>query len=292
MKRVVSESQVAHLWAHQTQSDARKSNNSFYFEGRTIYSYGSHFPIAVIDKKDPNIVYFTTRTYSNTTAGHISTARSAVSHKTLIYCKHPQAAASNDHEANMNDFEDNARSIAQSLPSSRKPEIYLLKIAAERKRMEAYVEHFKLNVKEYVLAYIYIKDKDGSFEAGEETERAMKVAEQARKRRQKAAEAKQLKSFRSFKIDRIHSRIDKDYLRFNTETNRVETSQGVEIPEGIAKRFYHWAMKTIEDGGCSGNCEEKILEYRVQSVNKDFMKIGCHNIPVSEVNLIAKQLNW
>jgi hypothetical protein len=38
--------EIPHLWMHQVQEEARNSNGSLYFSGPTIYSYGSHFPIA------------------------------------------------------------------------------------------------------------------------------------------------------------------------------------------------------------------------------------------------------
>lgn len=34
---------VAHVWANQSQDSARSHNGNFYFEGRAIYSYGSHY---------------------------------------------------------------------------------------------------------------------------------------------------------------------------------------------------------------------------------------------------------
>ena len=37
---------VAHLWAHKSQDFARNPGHNFYFHGDTIYSYGSHFPVA------------------------------------------------------------------------------------------------------------------------------------------------------------------------------------------------------------------------------------------------------
>ena len=48
MKRVVSTSQVLHLWAAQTQLDARNAKGSVFFCGRTCYSYGEHFPMATL----------------------------------------------------------------------------------------------------------------------------------------------------------------------------------------------------------------------------------------------------
>lgn len=63
---------VAHLWAHQAQDSARiGGRGNFYFEGDTIYSYGSHFPIARhVETKRGRAVLFTTRDYSVTTSGH------------------------------------------------------------------------------------------------------------------------------------------------------------------------------------------------------------------------------
>ncbi len=72
---------VTHVWAHQTQSEARTPGGRLYFNEDTIYSYGSHFPIArhvkTRDGKGPAVL-FTTDTYSPTTAGHIRETRCAI----------------------------------------------------------------------------------------------------------------------------------------------------------------------------------------------------------------------
>jgi hypothetical protein len=69
------------LWAHKSQSSARNPQHNLYFEDETIYSYGSHFPIArhitnASGKK--HAILLTTRTNSVTTAGHISAVRGAI----------------------------------------------------------------------------------------------------------------------------------------------------------------------------------------------------------------------
>ena len=49
MKTVfTSKEAVAKLWATQSQETARQTGDRFYFHGKTIYSYGGHFPIATI----------------------------------------------------------------------------------------------------------------------------------------------------------------------------------------------------------------------------------------------------
>lgn len=43
MATVFNNEQVAHVWAHQNQYEGRSNNGQFYFTGRRLYSYGSHF---------------------------------------------------------------------------------------------------------------------------------------------------------------------------------------------------------------------------------------------------------
>ena len=76
---------LAHAWAHSDPKDGhgRTSSESLYFERGTLYSYGTHFPIASIIKLD-NIKYvvWSKESYGVTTSKHQSYARSAASHLT------------------------------------------------------------------------------------------------------------------------------------------------------------------------------------------------------------------
>jgi len=306
MKKVVSESEVAHLWANQLQDEARKSNNSFYFNGRTIYSYGGHFPIAVIDEQDNNIVYFTTRSYSNTTSGHKYTVERASSHKTKIYCKNPDEAARGYHANNIADFEANARIIAQKLPNSRKPEIYLNQIAQERSTLKKYAEHFNLDLESVpTLAFIWIESKDEGTQATEQERKEKELARIKREKNEAEArieaikkEKKDLIKWRAYKDEfsrsyaRFYSRTGLDYLRFNTVTNRIETTQNVEIPLEIAKRFYKQVLDTVASGKCEICGTGFMNKYEIKEINKDFIRVGCHKITIKEVKTFAKQMNW
>ena len=80
MRHVYPNHEIPHLWAHQTQDEARHSTGSFYFEGPTIYSYGSHFPIArhVTNERGDRAVLFTTAHHSVTTSGHCSAVARAI----------------------------------------------------------------------------------------------------------------------------------------------------------------------------------------------------------------------
>jgi hypothetical protein len=71
---------IAHLWAHELQSEAKNPSRNFYFEGDTIYSYGAHFPCGKIirNANGAKAYILNTDTYSSTTAKHMGTVRGAI----------------------------------------------------------------------------------------------------------------------------------------------------------------------------------------------------------------------
>jgi hypothetical protein len=81
---------IAHLWMNKRQESARNSGGNFYFNGDTIYSYGSHFPIARHVEKEAGdtAVLMTYRGYSNTTSKHIWMVERAI-HGKKIYVYRP-----------------------------------------------------------------------------------------------------------------------------------------------------------------------------------------------------------
>ena len=69
-------------------STQRRGN--FYFQGDTVFSYGSHFPIARhVETRRGSAVLFTTRDYSVTTSGHKWTVLGACKHLTVFHVQHP-----------------------------------------------------------------------------------------------------------------------------------------------------------------------------------------------------------
>lgn len=74
-------SNTCHVWAQQSSAThtGQSADGRIRFEGETIYSYGSHFPMArFVMRKGKRAVLFTTRSYSVTTGKHKSEARSAL----------------------------------------------------------------------------------------------------------------------------------------------------------------------------------------------------------------------
>jgi hypothetical protein len=76
-RKVFANGMVAHVWAQQTNPEGRSNNGNFYFRDSAIYSYGSHFQIARFSQ-DKTVVWFTSRSYSVSTSGHVSYVQDAL----------------------------------------------------------------------------------------------------------------------------------------------------------------------------------------------------------------------
>lgn len=75
-KKVFENSMVAHVWAQQNQDEGRSNNGQLYFDGKTIYSYGRHYPAGYV--VDENTVLINSDKYSITTSKHLGYVYSAV----------------------------------------------------------------------------------------------------------------------------------------------------------------------------------------------------------------------
>jgi hypothetical protein len=78
MKTVVPSSQVFHLWAHQSQSNANNGHNgNVSFDGPTLYSYSTPIANIVKDRRGKSVVLIYSGSYSVTTTQHQHSAQYA-----------------------------------------------------------------------------------------------------------------------------------------------------------------------------------------------------------------------
>lgn len=292
MKKVLNNDNVAHTWAYQSQNEAYTPNRSFYFYGPTIYSYGSHFPIAkhVTNSKGETAILFTSRSYSNTTAKHISHTYRAIPYKNeIIYCGDPTATA-ND---NLFFWDNIINGIYANLSKAKKPEKYLLELSQLKDKIEKYCTFMGVEIPAPILVKLEITSKAESIEAVNKA-KALKAEQIAKEEKEKQKEInKQIKKFRAFERFNLYGKFS--YLRYNEATQRIETSQRIEIPIEAAKRLYKTIKEALKDinNPTSQMLENlKILDYKVKNLQKEFIEIGCHTIQMKEINKIAKQLNF
>lgn len=262
--------ETAHYWANELQDEGRSGH--VYFEDGIIYSYGTHFPIAkhVVNDAGQKAVLFTTRNYSSDTGKHKNAVRMAANHLDIIYCDNPGCS----HEHNFEQWLRDVEVVAAKLVVARKPEMYLSRISDIQNDVNKYALFFGLAFPLTLSKALEISDKGEYFNYTKnrvEYERTQRLlAEKALKAKLKV----DLEKWMKFETHSVSSRLDRDYLRFNSKKNRVETTQSIEIPAEIGRRFF----EKIKDGSISVG--DYILNYRVREIGKD-IKIGCHTFPVN-----------
>jgi hypothetical protein len=271
MKKVNTPQQTAHLFANKLQSEARTQTRNLFFYNEKIYSYGHHFCIA---KHHNGELLFTLRGYSNTTAKHIQHVRNASSHINKIYCYYPNGSTLENFTAWINEAEKNIDKLA----NARKPEKYIFELQKINQYAKRYAEALNTKIPALLSKITDISDKN---DISEYLAKKQKIADkEARKRAEIHKHA--LKEWRDFKISSLYERDGFDYLRYNKEKQRFETSQRVEIPLALGLKLYDKIKNGVQF--------DKVLNYSVKEINKNFIQVGCHKITIKEINTIIKTI--
>lgn len=265
MKKVFSNSDLAHVYSQQQQTEGRNNNGSFHFYKETLFSYGTHFAICkfITNNSGDRILLFTERSYSNTTAKQISLAYNATLQHDKIFCGYPNGT----NEENFNYWKIQAENVATKLIKARKPIKYLNELEVIQGKANKYANFFKIAVPEILSSLLSIKDKNEFLQYNELQNEFIEKEERLKKLKAKKAFKDSFKKWLNLETSYLYNRINFDFLRLNSEN--VETTQGVKIPIEIAKRI----AKKIENNSLSVG--DKILNYTVSEVGKD-IKIGCH----------------
>lgn len=311
MKQVFQNSEVAHIWARQSQSEGRNSANNIYFRNKDIFSYGSHFCMGRII--DSSTVILTNRRYSNTTAKHLRDTFRAVSHYTnQISMPYPadnlQGNAQHlineikGHLADLNNKRkkeetreraaNNLRSIVDNV------ERYL--IATDQKLTKRWID---TNLqKEFNLYYTAAKELQASDETAAKVEKLNKAKERAQTKARKERERECLEAVpnwlngaRSYVVINRMRELQEIYLRriditadenYGEATESiVETSHGARVSLSAAKILYLMIKQGRDIKG------HDIDGYTVVSIN-GVLTIGCHKIATAEVERFAKSQGW
>lgn len=268
MKKVLDAHTVAHLFAYQSQDTAYTQTRNFYFSGKSIYSYGSHFCIAKF--ADPDTLLFTLRGYSNTTAKHISLTAQATRHINKIFCAYPDGG----HTTNLEYWQRDAENIADKLLNARKPEKYISEIQHIKQQVTKYTEYFNIDIPAILNSLLDVANKE------QYIKHVTNVAdfrhqEYLRAKRASAKQhAKELKEFRAGKRESIYTSGKYDYIRV-TDENFV-TSQRICIPINIGLRLYK-TIRTLKPG-------DAFLSYQVKNIDSKHIQIGCHKIAFKEID--------
>lgn len=287
MKRVFSNmDQVIHLWANQTQSDARCTN--VFFNGTKIWSYGYHYLLGQIHTyKGVKVALINSNYYSNTTAKHQRSAWGAVAHLTRIYVSDPSDSSLipggllEKQEALLDDAFDffNRRKFWSG---------YTIKPSD---RLFEQIKEFNNTCKILKFKHLML-DNDDDFirlmqshvDLMHEREKELTSPENLAKKEKARLKREELKTkkleneIKTWKAvgtltDGVRS-LHPQIIRIQKDV--VQTSRGAEVPLFHAKRlltkFLNSAVKT----------GDKIGPFQVSEVRTETIVIGCHVLSIED----------
>lgn len=271
MKKVFTNANdVIHLFAQQTQNEARCSN--VFFKNTKIYSYGHHYLLGVFI--DDNTILINDKGYSNTTSKHIHLLRYATKQYRQFF------TTETDLQWVYNEVSD----LSKKLANSRKPELYIDKILSLYKTLNEYLTYTKtLSTVKKDVRYKSIKKIALAVNKNFEKYKAILIkhkTNEANLRRKKIE--KKLIEFKNYEIDTFRIG-DEDFVRLSKDKTKVETSQGVIIDVRQAKALYEAIVSKQDIKGL------KIDNYTVKSFNKTLI-IGCHSINKKNLHEVGKLL--
>lgn len=300
MKQVFTNSQVAHVWAQQTQSTGRNASNSFWFRDDTIYSYnGGYVAAKIFTKRDKSrCVVINSDRYSNTTAKQLNDISSAC--RDLMPSFHLPCVTELKAKENIKHSLDRIESIWTSYEKKKKVDSPTwIKYALERvqdtidsvneyfafigkkpvsidaKRVKALREHFAARFKRYNelnTPEAIAKKADIKFRK----ELAERIADRERQK-------ELIADFRQGK--NAFPRVSPQLLRI--QGDEVVTSGGARVPLDEAKKALQWitSIKTNASnikGLKIGHFEVSAIFDSMELPDDKIIQIGCHKIALSE----------
>jgi len=282
-RHVYPSDMVAHLWAHKAQDSARESGGRFYFEGDTIYSYGSHFPIARhVAHKGRSAVLFTTRSYSVTTSGHKWTVEGACRHLTVFHVADVTGTAPGKQFA---DYRQRYVELARKYTRARSNKPWILgslrDLVDEANR---FAQFFGLRCRLSLPADLSVMEEEC---------RAIELRERERKQR---AEAKR----RREALERLQKWVDgeTDFLcqqsygpiRLRIKGDELQTSRGARVPIAHAVKAFR-IIKRLRDKGQSYERNGHTVHlghFALDAVDaQGNVTAGCHNVTWTEIERVA-----
>jgi len=298
MRHIYPNHEVPHLWMHQSQDKARNSTGSLYFEGPTVFSYGTHFAIAhhVTNLRGERAVLFTTARHSVTTSGHCSAVAGAIpANVPVFHVPHLRSGWGElpDHAQNVESY---VRRISELLGKAKRARVNRNWLEHEalalREQLRGYLAFFDLTAialpesSELDALETWISDHEA--EDRQRQQEAARIVEQARRREQ----AEQIQRFLAGDASASYISGVSPMLRVVGE--EVETSLGARFPRAHAIRGLAF-VRAVRASGRAYVRNGRTIHlgpYVIDRIEPDgTVHAGCHVVKWEEIERIAPQLN-
>jgi hypothetical protein len=305
--------QVAHLWANQSRESAKGSN--FFFNGKSIWSYGYHFEVGRIveTEKGKEIVLLNGDSYSVSTQRHQSYARQACNHlESFDFPLHNSRFSTIVRHELTNDDMTRAfvsfgkiviDSVKKAKRSRKYSDLYIKQAEKAINDWNALKAHFPKLTKGIKRLKMPDDHQVNKLLASDKAEKAKQRKEKLEREKRLAEKLKE-ESIKWLNYERnaitFGSHLKACFLRQrrvivngNVESfiDEVETSHGARVPLDKARLFYK-AITRFKDN--PNECTERyqVGDFRLNKLTSNGAQIGCHFIEWNEIERFAKQMEW
>lgn len=285
-----SHATVAHAWANQTGKNRRGFN--MYYEGDTIYSYGSHFPIArIVDAQNgERVALFTTVSSSISTAKHKSHVRCAIPNNIQVFeVEHVGAGTPKSHRENHVDLIERAGSAVEKAKRARTRKDWHLRRADDLiEQANGYNAAFDLGLPEVTLETLAADVAELRRVAAEVAERERVERERISRERLREHKADLKPNLRAWlngekdgNLYWHHAYGSRPFCRIKGDN--VETSWGASVPLKDALRLFRLATRCRKAGKGwkpEGLNNVRVGDFALREIGPTGnVVVGCHDIP-------------
>ena len=322
-KRYSSDLQMCHAFAHRLTEAGHCAGNTS-FSNDVFYSYST--PIAarvetpvsslILDRKI-SVILLSTDTFSNTTTKHKSKLVSAINNVyEIIPARYiptdlrNEKAVSDIHKLNVDFFTDLLhKALAVFVDTTRSRVEKARELVRAFEAVDVYTRVFHLGWDNAQPIYKVLEQDRSEIEANNEkravrkTQRSVNAFDSEGRKTYKAMIADSLRKWRAGETDKLPLNKLLEPIALRVTQDRIETSRGASMPRRDVARIWPalksmWQSCTEESAPNEkvhptkllSNPEMRFGQFVGVHVSKDFIRIGCHTIPWSEVVDVAKQL--
>lgn len=295
-KTVFGTSEIPHLWAHQTQSEARNQQGNLYFRGDTIYSYRDSFPIGrhVTNSRGEKAVLISSNKYSVTTASHISAVVHSLPHGTQVFYVNQHSMkehGSDPYSTSVSDYVEEITGLLLKAKRAKANKDWDVKQASD-KRSEAlaFAAFYDLDASSIPAMDYDVTALEASIRSAKAQER--KEAKE-RQTRRLIEQADAISAWRSGTLSGYPGAFYDVPTMLRVNGDLVETSRGVSFPISHARKalaLVRAVMARGEDWRTNGHtCY--LGHYRLDRITKQgTVYAGCHVVTWPEIEHIAPLL--
>jgi len=314
-RHVYPTDEISHIWMHQSKADARNPQGNLFFEGKTIYSYRTSYPLAEHvenAKGEKAILLRAGPAFSVTTAGHLSLVRHAIPSSAIVFevpnvrATYQWAEPGIDHATNLDYFVEQSKEALAKAQKSRKYGLDTLSKAFDYEDQALkYAAFFEIPTgawgrfsflpqgEELDALQAKLREREERAEAVDKVRRAKQEAKWAEESRIRALKAEE--QIELWKQGNPHAHVPwGSPTMLRVKGDEVETSKGARVPVEHARRILRLVRIAVAKGQDiipTSQLESTIGYYKVDRIESSgTLHAGCHVIAYDEIERIAPAL--